>query len=165
MELGAAARCGGRYRYANYLYDGERVLLTGDVACGDDAFVLAKTGGNGGEGGFVLRGIEKEDLGRVEEIEISPCEPSWAITNNRGELLLLTLRSPPTSKAPAILWRRVDAVDVDGPAFGDMEWSPCGSWLAYVCPKGSGLSVIKLLNVRDGTATEITSALPCSPVA
>ncbi len=136
----------GRSRFACFLFDGARVALSCDASGDDDIHVHWEDARAPG----IALCLPQPALGRPEAICPSPQAPLLAIINHRAELLILDVDT-----------RVLRVADVAPRAGGlaDLAWSPCGNWLAYSAATGPDACAVKLLDVRSGTSTVITSPL------
>eukprot|EP01134_Creolimax_fragrantissima_P000721 CFRG0721T1 len=133
----------GRYKLVRYVAGGQKLLMSSD-----------STGEEGLEIHFVDQtrqsvrlSLDEKILGSPVEMETSPTDPYAAIVNNRNELLLLDL-----------ITNTIVRVDVctDTDAMCNLEFSPCGSWLAYEYKTARRQSVIKVCDIGSGECLEVT---------
>jgi len=145
---GAGSRV--RYRLAEWLHDGKRVVCTSDEGGAEhlevrDAF---------GEGPVSKLEV---DIGRVVELAASPVANVVAIANHRHELLIVDLddgRVRVVDKSPASHVR-------------DLAFSPDGRWVAYSTAIGPDAAttpnpdtaVIRIVKVKSGTVHDVTPLL------
>ena len=113
LQLGE--RDGVRYRLADYLNDGKRILLVSD-ASGEERLEIHSR-----EPGIAPQLLENVEFGRAVDLHISPTHNRVALTNHRHELLLIDLESQAVTLVDRSAFQRISGVD----------WSPDGRWLAY----------------------------------
>ena len=153
-----------RYRLADWLPDGRRIVVVSDAASEEMLEVHPVTSGNGqvaprtdvaevqsGTGSSTpvfeepvrLDGL---NIGRPRSLAASPRAPLVAIANQRNELLLIDLKE-----------RTLRMLDRSryAPMLG-IAWSPDGRWLAYGFMETAQTSVIKLCDVTTGQVTPVT---------
>ncbi|MGQ9829358.1 MAG: S41 family peptidase, partial [Roseiflexus sp.] len=151
-----------RYRLADWLPDGRRIVVVSDAAGEEMLEVHPLTFGNwqvnpqadvadtrSGSPALLFEEpvrLDGLDIGRPMLLAVSPVAPLVAIANNRNELLLVDL----TERTLRTLDRSRHA-----PMLG-IAWSPDGRWLAYGFMDTAQTSVIKLCNVTTGQITSIT---------
>ena len=108
-------RDGVRYRLADWLNDGRRLLMISDDP-GEEVMEIHDTM----PGGKVVQ-LEGLDIGRTVALRISPTDDKVALTNHRHELLLVDLETRTMTVVDRSPFRRINGFD----------WSPDGRWLAY----------------------------------
>ncbi|MCS6940232.1 MAG: PDZ domain-containing protein [Roseiflexaceae bacterium] len=150
-----------RYRLADWLPDGRRIVVVSDAAGEEMLEIHPVTFGNGAQKAtsdeaaasnapFSLFDepvrLEGLDIGRPMSLAVSPKAPLVAIANNRNELLLVDL-----AERTVRLLDRSRYASMPG-----IAWSPDGRWLAYGFWETQQTSVIKLCEIATGTITPIT---------
>jgi tricorn protease len=153
-----------RYRLADWLPDGRRIVVVSDAAGEEMLEVHPVTLGNGqvaprtdvadvqpGTGSSTLLfeepvRLDGLDIGRPLTLAVSPKAPLVAIANNRNELLLVDLND----RSMRLLDRSRYA------SMPGIAWSPDGRWLAYGFWETEQTSVIKLCEIATGTITPVT---------
>lgn len=149
-----------RYRLADWLPDGRRIVVVSDAAGEETLEIHPVAFGNGMQKATSADAaasasfspfdepvrLEGLDIGRPMALAVSPKAPLVAIANNRNELLLVDL----TERTVRPLDRSRYA------AMPGIAWSPDGRWLAYGFWDTQQTSVIKLCEVATGTVTPVT---------
>lgn len=133
-QLGVAD--GVRYRYGQWLADGETIVAISDETREERLVVFADN---------ETRTLPW-DLGRVVAMRAAPSGRKIAITNHRHEVLVADLDAD-----------TYDVVDrSDGGRSEDLAWSPDGAWLAYTFWTSPRQSAIKLYDVANARSTLVT---------
>ncbi|MCB0045436.1 MAG: PDZ domain-containing protein [Caldilineaceae bacterium] len=127
-------RDGVRYRLADWLNDGRRLVMISDDP-GEETLEIHDTM----PGGEIVR-LEGLDIGRVTTLNVSPTADKVALTNHRQELLVVDLETQSLTIADRSPFRRVAGVD----------WSPDGRWLAYGFSRSLQTTEIRLYRVDPG---------------
>ena len=134
---------GVRYRFLTWLGDHERLV----AAAGDDReeerLVILTA-----DGSTPPRWLDGVDVGRLVELTVSPHADEVAVTNHRGELVLVDLGAE--TPTPQVL---------DRSEYGRIEeptWAPDGRWLAYAKPTGPNVQAIMLCRVESGETWPVT---------
>jgi tricorn protease len=133
----------GRYRMAQWLNDGERIVAVSDAE-GCEGLVILHTDG--------LKAPERVtgmDLSRLVSMKVSPKGDQVAIANVRNELILVDL---PTKQC------RVLDRSEHAPLWG-FSFSPDGKWIAYEWSATLHTSIIKLVRLEDGARFPVTRAV------
>jgi len=148
---------GARYRLLRYLPDDKGLVAI------SDAGGAAEDGGAEGldifpADGSPARRIAGEglDLGRAVELEVAPDGARVALTNHRGELLLVDLQLDGAAESVGTMRT------LDRSPFGriaGLAWSPDGRYLAYGYPESRVNTAIKLCDVEDGATHRVTVAV------
>ena len=127
---------GVRYRYGQWLADGETLVAISDENREERLVVIA-----GGE----TRTLPW-DVGRVVAMRAAPVGRKVAVTNHRHEVLIADLEA--------------DAFDVidrsDSGRSEHLAWAPDGGWLAYTFWTSPRHSAIKLHDVANARGTLVT---------
>ena len=131
LQLGE--RDGVRYRLAEYLNDGKRIVMVSD-ASGEERLEI-----HGREPGTASQVLEDVDFGRAVELSVSPTHDRVALTNHRHELLLIDLESQAATVVDHSPFQRIAGVD----------WSPDGRWLAYGFSATQQTTEIRLYRLAD----------------
>ena len=129
---------GVRYRHAQWLADGQTLVVVSD-ASGEERIELH--GANG------VRPLDW-DCGPVDSLRAAPVGDRVAIANHRNELLV---GDATTGDCQVV--DRSDAGRCE-----DLAWSADGAWLAYSYQATARQRAIKLCEVATGRCTMVTSA-------
>ncbi len=133
-------RSGVRYRLTRWLNDGQRVILVSD---------------EGGEDHLEVHGIDgltsptkflDLDIGRPQEIKVSPKKNEIILSNHRQELVWVDLE---TGKSKQIEQSKY------GPMAG-FAWSPDGNWVAYSLATSHQVRIIKIYNPETDEIHQVT---------
>jgi len=127
---------GVRYRFGQWLHDGERLAVISDASGEEQLEILGS--------GKVKR--LKADVGRPIEMLANPATDHVAIANHRHELVLVDVK-----KGAAIV--------IDRSAHGrveDLAFSPDGTWLAYSIPLSARTRSIKLYDIPGAAGHQLT---------
>lgn len=136
LQLGQ--RDGVRYRLADYLNDGKRLLLVSD-ASGEERLEIHSR-----EPGVAPQFLEEVEFGRAVDYSVSPTHDRVALTNHRHELLLIDLESQAVTVVDRSPYQRIGGVD----------WSPDGRWLAYGFSATHQTTEIRLYRLADPEAED-----------
>ena len=136
LQLGE--RDGVRYRLADYLNDGKRVLLVSD-ASGEERLEIHSR-----EPGSTPQVLGDVEVGRAVDLNVSPTHDRIALTNHRHELLLIDLESQEVTVVDRSPFQRIGGVD----------WSPDGRWLAYGYAVTHQTTEIRLYRLADPEAED-----------
>ena len=128
---------GVRYRDAQWLHDGRRIVLVSDEG-GADALEVHGTGRGKRYG--------KLDLGRIVEVVANPKKDIVAVTTHRLEVFLVDLK---TGKATLIERNRFGRPN-------GLTWSPDGAWLAYSSSVTNETRSIMLANATTAKTHVVT---------
>lgn len=127
---------GVRYRYGQWLADGETLVAIGDETREERLVVFHE-----GE----VRTLPW-DVGHVVAMRAAPAGRRIAITNHRHEVLVADLDA-----------NTYDVIDrSDSGRSEDVAWSPDGAWLAYTFWASPRHSAIKLFDVANAKSTLVT---------
>ena len=113
LQLGK--RDGVRYRLADWLNDGQRLIMISDDP-GEETLEIRTINPE-----KPVRRLDELDIGRPQLMKVSPVEDKIALSNHRHELLLVDLESGELTVVDRSPHRRIAGFD----------WSPDGRWLAY----------------------------------
>ena len=137
-------RNGTRYRRAQWLNDGKRVLTLSDAG-GEEAIEIHTC-----DGSAEVQRLDELDIGHVRQIVICPqgdnLKDQLFIVNQRFELLHIELETPELRVLDKSIYNRIQGA----------SWSPDGKWIAYSFPATETTSSIKLCHVESGELTYIT---------
>ncbi len=139
--LHVGAPQGVRYRHSQYL-DAERVAAISDET-GEEAIEIVELGvGREGQ----RRALAVGELGRVHELAVAPDGSAIAVTNQRRQLLIVTV-------ADGVL--RI-ADEAPGGVISGLSWSADSTWLAYSYPNSPYASNIRVTHVATGDVHDVT---------
>jgi tricorn protease len=130
LQLGK--RDGVRYRLADWLNDGHRLIMISDDP-GEETLEIHDT--TPGAGSVRLEGL---DIGRAVNLRVSPAQDKVALSNHRHELLIVDLAEQSLTLVDRSPFRRIRGFD----------WSPDGRWLAYGYSGSSQTTEIRLFRVE-----------------
>ncbi len=146
-------RDGARYRLAEWLNDGRRLVAVSDES-GEEMLEIHSF-----ELGQAPRKLDKVEFGRAVSIRVSPTADKIALTNHRQELFIVDLESQETILVDHSPFRRMAGVD----------WSPDGRWLVYghaISPQTTAIRLFRLPNpdaedeaLRPGQTFTITQPI------
>ncbi|HLK56286.1 MAG TPA: peptidase, partial [Chthonomonadaceae bacterium] len=143
---GAVTQQGGddtsphRYRLTRWLNDGKRVVTLTDRG-GEEALEIHAT--QELKEPIRLQGL---DIGRPNDIQVSPTQDQLVLTNHRNEILFVDVNEKTLTV--------IDRSDFRGIAgFG---WSPDGRWVAYGFPITQYTTALKLWDRTTGQTHVIT---------
>jgi tricorn protease len=136
---------GVRYRLADWLNDGKRLVLVSD-ANGEEALEIHSEASHAPADRLVER-LEGLDIGRPVALQVSPKQDALVLANHRLELIYVDLEQKTT--------RLLDKSNY-GRILG-MDWSPDGCWVAYGFRTSHHTSAIKLCHVESGQTHYVTS--------
>ncbi len=131
---------GVRYRLLRYLNDGKRLVAISD-ATGEEALEVF-----GADGSAPPRRLERLDLGRVVDLEVSPAGDMVALTNQRQEVIVVDLDAGSLRVLDRSPYDRIDGI----------AWSPDGRWLAYGFAETRVTMAIRLCEVESGAVHTVT---------
>ena len=141
---------GVRYRLPQYAKDGNQVVVLSDAG-GEERFEIHTC-----DGSAAPRVVAHEDVGRPNEVLVSPDGKHVALSNHRHELMVVDLETGAT--------RRVD----HGPGLGivGFDWSPDSRYVAYAIWdtwKTSHLRIVDTCEwmIRDVTDPGFKDVTPC----
>jgi tricorn protease len=136
-------RNGARYRLTRWLSDGKRVILVSDEG-GEDHLEL-----HGVDGITPSQKLEDLDIGRPNEIRVSPKRDEIVLSNHRNELVWVDLSTGEMKKIEQSHY---------GPIAG-FAWSPDGNWIAYSFAPNHRVRIIKVYSTETGTLHQVTEPL------
>ncbi|MFI4888114.1 MAG: S41 family peptidase [Burkholderiales bacterium] len=127
---------GVRYRYGQWLADGETLVAISDETHEERLVVF--------RGGEIT--TLPWDIGRVVAMRAAPAGRKIAITNHRHEVLVADLEA-----------NTIDVIDrSDSGRSEHVAWSPDGAWLAYTFWTSPRHSAIKLFGVANAKSALVT---------
>lgn len=132
---------GVRYRFAQYLHDGKRLVVVSD-ASGEETIEVHPAEG----AGEVVR-LTGLDIGRPDYLAASPTANHVALVNHRRELILVDL----DQRSATVLDRSENTGGIGG-----VTWSPDGAWLAYGFHDSPLTSVLRLCRIDTGEVHPVT---------
>lgn len=135
---------GVRYRLAEWLSDGERLVMLSDAE-GEEALEIHPDASQAPAKISVER-LSELDIGRPTSLHVSPKADLVAFGNHRYELMLVNL-----AEKTATVLDKSDYGRIAG-----LDWSPDGRWLAYGLPTSQHTCAIKLCNVESGETHFVT---------
>jgi len=138
-------RDGVRYRALTWLNDGQRLIAMASDDSEKESLVILSAGGTAPP-----QRLDNLDLGRVAQLEVAPTADRLAVTNHRGELIVVDLTGTPAARV-------IDRSAVDQVA--GIAWSPDSRWLAYGLRISAETCAIKLCEVETGQVTQATNPL------
>ncbi|WP_088891754.1 S41 family peptidase [Leptolyngbya ohadii] len=130
----------GRYRLTRWLNDKKRLVSVSDRTEVEALEILSLELGIEAE---ILEGL---DIGRVNQLEVSPTADQVILTNHRQELIWIDL----ATKELQIL-DRSDFARIQG-----FSWSPDGKWVTYSCAESQLTFSIKLCRLEDRSLYRLT---------
>ncbi len=132
---------GVRYRLAQWLHDGDRLVILSDAE-GEEAIEIHPEGGL--EEPTRLADL---DIGRPSSVQPSPTENKLALANHRNELVLVEVDA-----------NRATVLDrSDHGTIAGFDWSPDGRWIAYGFPETEQTTSIRLAEVTTGQTHRVTN--------
>lgn len=131
---------GVRYRLTRWLNDKKRFVTISD-SDGVEAIEICSADIN-----FKPERLQRLDIGRAIELEVSPLEDKLMLSNHRHELVLVDLNT----KQSRVL-DKSDCGRIEG-----FCWSPDGKWVAYSCAETQLTLSIKVCNLDDGKTYRLT---------
>ncbi len=139
-ENPASPATGVRYRLPTWMNDGERLLMVSDEG-GEEVFVIFDAD-NSGE----PEHLSDLDIGRPDEVAVSPVRDQLVFSNNRYELVFIDLKT-----------RQQKLIDrgLAGPIDG-FDWSPDGEWVVYSVSVSLKTSALKLWKVGSESPVQIS---------
>ena len=135
-----------RYRIGRFLHDGERMVGITDED-GEETIRIFFNDVN-----KPSQKIAKLNIGKVINMKTSPKKDQIILSNHRGELLFIDLKS---KASPKVIDKVVETAD----KITDFNWSPDGEWIVYSLPKSQHSTGLKLYEVKSGKKNEITDAV------
>ncbi len=136
---------GVRYRLAEWLNDGKRLVMTSD-ADGEEIIEIYADAANNPTGKPVER-LTGLDLGRPLYLEVSPRKDRLVLGNHRFELIYVDLE-------------KKELKVLDKSNFGSIhraDWSPDGEWVVYSLRTSLFTSAIKLCHIESGATHFVTA--------
>jgi tricorn protease len=134
-----------RYRLAQWLNDGQRLVAVADVG-GEEALEVHSTvPGPGTDSGPVRLGAL--DIGRVSALKVSPTADALLLANHRNELLHVDLADTSLHVVDRSEYHPI----------GGFDWSPDGNWAAYGFATSNYQMGIRLWDRRTGAHHDATT--------
>ncbi len=136
IQLGKAN--GVRYRLADWLNDGERIVLVSDEP-GEEMLEIHSR-----QPGTPARRLDQIEFGRAVDLVVSPTADKIALTNHRHELLLIDLEAESAVVVDRSPHRRIAGLD----------WSPDGRWIVYGFAATHQTTELRLYKLADPDAED-----------
>ncbi|HZC07049.1 MAG TPA: PDZ domain-containing protein [Ktedonobacterales bacterium] len=138
-----------RYRLIAWLADGKRVVAVADRGEEPQLVVFAA------DGRTEARTLADLDIGHVLEMAPSPVGAQVALSNHRGDFLVVDAESGAMKRLDHTAFgREEDAMHQRG-----LAWSADGQWLAYAFAINPRQIAIKLARVETGETWQVTEPL------
>ncbi len=135
-----------RYRLVTWLADGKRIAAIADTGDEPRLAVLAT------DGASEARIFENLDTGHVMELEAAPVGALVALSNHRGDFIVVDVESGEMRVIDHTdHGREEDAMHQRG-----LAWSPDGQWLAYSYAINGRQTAVKLARVASGETWQVT---------
>ncbi len=131
---------GVRYQLADWLNDGQRVVLISD-APGEEVLEIHSR-----QPGVPVRRLADIEFGRALDLRVSPTADQVALTNHRHELFVVDLESEQITFVDRSPYRAIAGVD----------WSPDGRWLVYGFGVTHQTTELRLYRLPDPEAEDDT---------
>jgi len=135
---------GVRYRLAEWLNDGKRLVMLSDAA-GEEAFEIYPDASQPAPEGEIER-LDGLDIGRPLSLSVSPTDDLVAFGNHRYELVVVDLKNKTAKMLDSSKYGRIAGLD----------WSPDGKWLAYGLATSLHTCAIKLRHLESGETHFVT---------
>ena len=135
-----------RYRLAEWLNDGQRIVAVTDEA-GEERIVvfhLNPKPDQPNQPAYEL--LDGLDIGRPLALQVNPKQDQLVLSNHRHELIFIDLTTRELKRID-----RGRATQIMG-----FDWSPDGVWVAYACSISLQNTAIKLWNAATGEIHQIT---------
>jgi tricorn protease len=127
-----------RYRHARYLNDGSRLVATCDDGDAHTMVILAPDGSEDR--------LEGLDIGRADDLQVSPTADRVALANHRNEIIVVDLAA-----------RRMEVIDRSRTLHDQrIAWSPDGRWLAFNHAEVPETSCLMVADLESGQIHQIT---------
>ena len=136
IQLGKAN--GVRYRLADWLNDGQRIVLVSDEP-GEEVLEIHSR-----EPGTSPRRLENIEFGRAVDLLVSPTADKVALTNHRHELWLIDLETETATLVDRSAHHRIAGLD----------WSPDGHWIVYGFSATHQTTELRLYRLADPDAED-----------
>lgn len=131
---------GVRFRLSRWLQDGERLIALTDEG-GEEHFVIFNADGSGEP-----VHLPDLDIGRPDEVIVSPKKDQIVFSNHRYEIMFLDLENHELR-----LIDRGSAAPISG-----FDWSPDGRWVVYSVSVSLQTIALKLWNLESGEIHKLT---------
>ncbi len=132
---------GVRYRLTTHFPDGKRFICLSD-SDGKEIIEIHNL-----EKPEKIKRLKYIDFGRPINLQLHPSKDFAALTNNRGELIVINLK---TSNSKV-----VDKSEYG--MFGGFNWSPDGEWIVYSIRTDEKTFTLRIQNNKSGAIKDVTS--------
>jgi tricorn protease len=136
---------GVRYRFADWLADGKRLVAVRDDGTEPRLAIFAADGSTPEQ-------ILELDIGHVRELHAAPKGDLVLIANHRNEIMLVDIAAG-TAK---VLDRSPHGRSEGGPVMTGTAWSPDATWVAYAFAINPQQTAIKLCRIETGETFQVT---------
>ncbi|MBA3825390.1 MAG: PDZ domain-containing protein [Ktedonobacterales bacterium] len=137
---------GVRYRFAQWLADGKRLVATHDDGTEPHIAVFST------DGALPEKTLEQFDIGHVLELRAAPVGEKVVIANHRSEIVLIDLADETMRVLDRSPFGRIE----DDVAMTGMAWSPDGAWVAYSFAINPQQTAIKICRIDTGESYQVT---------
>ncbi|HET7152330.1 MAG TPA: peptidase, partial [Candidatus Kapabacteria bacterium] len=136
-------RDGVRYRLAQWLNDGKRIIAVSDEN-GEEAIEVHYADNSKPKVRF-----DKFNIGRPLDMSVSPVKDQIVFSNQRQEVVFIDLE---TKKMRVLDHSKASRIT-------GVNWSPDGQWVAYGFPETAVTTCIKICNVTTGKSHKVTNPI------